>query len=61
MLRGWILAAFVVLVWGVTFVNTQALLADFSPLEIQVLRFAVAYVALWAIHPRRGRIPLKEE
>lgn len=61
MLRGWILAAFVVLVWGVTFVNTKALLADFSPLEIQVLRFAVAYVALWAIHPRRGRIPLKEE
>ena len=31
MLRGWILAAFVVLVWGVTFVNTKALLADSSP------------------------------
>ena len=61
MLRGWILAAFVVLVWGVTFVNTKALLVDFSPLEIQVLRFAVAYAALWAIHPRRGRIPLREE
>ena len=61
MLRGWILAAFVVLVWGVTFVNTKALLVDFSPLEIQVLRFAVAYVALWILNPRRGRIPLREE
>ena len=61
MLRGWLLAAFVVGIWGVTFVNTKALLVDFSPLEIQVLRFAVAYVALWAIHPRRGRVPLREE
>ena len=61
MLRGWILAAGVVLCWGVTFVNTKALLVDFSPLEIQVLRFAVAYAALWAFHPRRGRIPLREE
>lgn len=61
MLKGWILAAFVVCVWGVTFVNTKALLADFSPLEIQILRFAVAYAALGAIHPRRGRIPLREE
>ena len=61
MLRGWLSVAFVVGIWGVTFVNTKALLADFSPLEIQVLRFAIAYVALWVIHPRRGRIPLREE
>ena len=45
------LAAFVVIVWSATFVNTKALLADFSALEILALRFAVAWVALWAIHP----------
>ena len=52
------LAAFVVIVWSATFVNTKALLADFSALEILALRFAVAWVALWAIHPR-GMGPLR--
>ena len=49
MVRGILLAAFCVLVWGVTFVNTKALLADFSALEIQVLRFAVAYAVLLGV------------
>lgn len=48
----------VVLVWGATFVNTKALLADFSALEILALRFALAWCALWAIHPR-GMGPLR--
>ncbi|MBR1608327.1 MAG: hypothetical protein IJ678_01790 [Kiritimatiellae bacterium] len=52
------LAAFVVIVWSATFVNTKALLADFSALEILALRFAMAWVALWAIHPR-GMGPLR--
>ena len=38
--------AFVILVWGITFVNTRALLFDFSALEIQVIRFAMAWIAL---------------
>ena len=46
MIRGWISAAFTVFVWGVTFVNTKALLDDFSALEIHVLRFAIASLAL---------------
>ena len=36
------LAAFVVIVWSATFVNTKALLADFSALEILGIRFALA-------------------
>ena len=47
------LAAFVIFVWSATFVNTKALLADFTALEILGIRFAAACVALWAIHPRR--------
>ena len=35
---------FVILVWGMTFANTRALLEDFSALEIQFLRFALAWV-----------------
>ena len=52
------LAVFVVIVWSATFVNTKALLADFSALEILGIRFALAWVALWAIHPH-GMGPLR--
>lgn len=38
---------FVILIWGMTFVNTRALLEDFSALEIQFLRFALAWAVLW--------------
>ena len=42
----WVSAGFVILAWGVTFANTRALLRDFSALEIQLLRFALAWRAL---------------
>ena len=38
---------FVILVWVMTFANTRALLEDFSALEIQLLRFALAWAMLW--------------
>ena len=38
---------FVILVWGMTFANTRALLEEFSALEIQLLRFALAWAVLW--------------
>ena len=44
---------FVILIWGITFVNTRALLGDFSALEILVGRFALAWAALWLVEPRR--------
>ena len=51
-----------ILVWGVTFVDTKALLADFSALEILVVRFTMAYAALWAMCPRRLRgVPARDE
>ena len=53
--RAWIVALFVIFVWGVTFANTRALLADFSALEILVVRFALAWGALWLMSPRRLR------
>ena len=51
--RTWLVAAFVILIWGITFVNTRALLGDFSALEILVGRFALAWAALWLVGPRR--------
>ena len=45
--RAWAVAAVVILVWGMTFANTRALLGDFSALEILVGRFGLAWTALW--------------
>ena len=63
--RAWVVAAVVILVWGITFVNTRALLGDFSALEILVVRFALAWVALWGwgigskLRGRDARAPMK--
>ena len=45
MLGGWTAVGVVILVWGMTFASTRALLADFSALEILLLRFSLAYSA----------------
>lgn len=49
-----ILAIVTVLIWGVTFVNSKVLLlSGLRPSEIFVLRFLLAYVAIWTLSPRR--------
>ena len=48
-MRYWAIVWGVILVWGMTFVNTRALLADFSSFEILVLRFVLAFATLCAI------------
>ena len=60
-MRGLALVTFTTLVWGVTFVNTRALLPYFSALEIQVLRFTLGYAALWCIYPRRAPVARGDE
>jgi len=62
-LLGLALAVFVILVWGVTFVSTKALLdAGFSALEILFVRFSMAYAMLWALSPHPLRLSgLREE
>lgn len=57
---GVILAAFAVIIWGITFICTKVLLKSFSPLEILFVRFVLAYVVLWIIHPKWVHINLKD-
>ena len=63
--RAWATAAVVIFIWGITFVNTWALLGDFSALEIQVVRFGLAWAALWGwgigskLRGRDARAPMK--
>ena len=51
-----LIALFTVFVWGVTFVSTKVLLADFTPLWILALRFAVGFLALCALRPHMLRL-----
>lgn len=63
-MRHWIIVWGVIIVWGMTFVNTRALLADFSSFEILVLRFVLAFATLCVIermtHPPRGSEKISE-
>ncbi len=43
---GWLSAGVAILVWGVTFASTRVLLEDFSALEINIVRFALAWAVL---------------
>ena len=55
-IRGLIVGLVTIVIWGVTFVNTKALLVDFNSFEILFIRFVAGYSALWVIHPHRFRV-----
>lgn len=50
---GHIAALVTILIWGTTFISTKVLLRVFTPIEILFIRFAVGYLALWCVCPRR--------
>ncbi len=58
---GFMLAAFTIFIWGVTFVCTKSLLNDFSALEILVVRFVLAYVSLWILCPHALHLARKRD
>lgn len=50
-ITGLFFAAISVFLWGITFVCTKYLLRSFSAYEILLLRFVLAYIALWISKP----------
>jgi len=52
-LLGHVLALLTAVVWGTSFISTKQLLTDLSPFEILFLRFAIGYVTLWILYPKR--------
>lgn len=59
---GHLFALFTAFIWGVTFVSTKILLSSYTPLAIMMLRFTLAYIGLWIIHPKFYKFKsLKEE
>lgn len=55
-LSGWLMAIFTVIVWGSTFIASKKLLVYYAPSQIMLMRFMLAYGALWL--PRRQRLHL---
>lgn len=49
---GHLCAAFTIFVWGITFINTKYLVDYFTPIDIMVIRYVVAYISLFIISPK---------
>lgn len=49
---GHLVALLTILIWGTTFISTKILLVSFTPVEILLFRFVMAYCALWVFCPR---------
>lgn len=60
-LTGYCFAAFTVVVWGSTFISSKVLLEFYTPAQIMLTRFILAYCALWLLRPKRLTPTLKQE
>ena len=52
LVTGHLLALFVSIVWGTTFISTKVLLRAFHPVAIMIFRFVIAWVVLFLCSPR---------
>ena len=59
--KGHLLALFCVLIWGTTFVASKRLLRWYSPAQLMLMRFIIAYGVLWLLYPRWERPDWREE
>lgn len=55
------IGAFVsVVIWGTTFVVSKDLMSFLTPLQLMLIRFSIAFVALWIVYPKWVFDPKKE-
>lgn len=60
-LAGCLFAAFTITIWGSTFIASKKLLSVYTPSQIMLIRFLLAYCALWLLRPRRLCLTGKQE
>ncbi len=56
-----IFAAFTALAWGSSFIASKILLQSYSPAQVMLMRFVLAYIALWLCCPKTLKLSFKEE
>lgn len=60
-LTGRLFALFTIIVWGSTFISSKKLLAVYTPLQIMLVRFLLAYCALWLLRPKKLSLTKRQE
>ncbi len=60
-LIGHILASLTIIVWGTTFISSKILLGEFTPLQVMIMRFVIAYVTLLLISHKGMKTTWREE
>lgn len=48
----YLLAVLIIIIWSSTFISTKVLLSVFTPIEILVYRFALAYLSMFLVYPK---------
>ena len=51
-LKGHLFALFSVTAWGTSFLISKNLMMDLTPVQLMFLRFVIAWLAVWVIHPK---------
>jgi len=60
-IKGHLLALFVCLCWGTSFIISKTLMGHMTPIQLIWLRFGFAWIALWAFYPKWHVVSFKEE
>ncbi len=60
-LTGWLFAAFTITVWGTTFIASKTLLEYYTPSQIMLVRFTLAYFALRLLRPKSLPLSRRQE
>ena len=55
------MALFTAIAWGSSFIASKILLESFSPAQVMLMRFALAYIALWICCPKTMKLSFREE
>ncbi|MBQ8263314.1 MAG: DMT family transporter [Oscillospiraceae bacterium] len=56
-----ILALITAFAWGTSFIASKILLQSYTPTQVMLMRFILAYAALWLCRPKMLKLPLREE
>ena len=59
-LSGHLIALATICVWGSTFILSKTLLDVFTPVQIMLLRFFVAYAVLWCMYPKTEKTTARD-
>lgn len=60
-LTGYLFALITIVVWGSTFISSKKLLEVYTPAQVMLTRFLLAYVALWLLRPKKLPLTRRQE